>query len=100
MGWNKINVWEHEKMLSCVLKNQMLIMQTLQTFLKTYEHTSRYGGYYSDKLAKGISDTANILHMPRKKNRDNCPHKTWHGSCFEICALCDAVNDEECLLNK
>lgn len=100
MGWNKIIVRKHEKMLSCVLKNQVLIMQTLQTFLKTYEHTSRYGGYYSDKLDKGINDTANILHIPRKKNRENCPYKTWYGACSGICALCNAVNDEECLLNR
>ena len=100
MGWNKTSVRDHEKMLSCILKNQMLIMQAVQSQLHTYEHTSQYGSYYNDKLAKGINDTANILHIPRKKSRENCSHKMWYGTCSPICALCDAVDDEECLLNK
>lgn len=99
MGWNKAGVRDREKMLSCILKNQMLIMQVMQTQVKTYEHTSRFGSYYSDKLSAGINDTADILHMHRKK-RENCPHKTWYGSCEGTCALCDAVSDEECLLEK
>lgn len=100
MGWNKTSVRDYKKMISCVLKNQMLIMEAVQSQLQTYEHTSRYGSYYKDKLAKGINDTANILHMPRKKRRENCPNKIWTGACSRICALCDAISDEECLLDK
>lgn len=100
MGWNKAGVRDRERMLSCILKNQMLIMQVMQTQVKTYEHTSRFGSYYSDKLSAGINDTADILHMRRKKSRGNCPYKIWNGMCRRTCALCDAVNDEECLLDK
>lgn len=100
MGWNKTSVRDYKKMISCVLKNQMLIMEAVQSQLQTYEHTSRYGSYYKDRLSKGINDTANILHIPRKKNRKNCPHKIWSGACIRVCALCDAVDDEECLLDK
>ncbi len=100
MAWNKTKMRNQEKMLSSILKNQMIIMQVIQSQLSTYEHTSRYGKYYIDKLGQGINETANILHMPRKINRKNCPYKTWHGSCFGMHVLCDAVNDEECSLNK
>lgn len=100
MAWNKINVQKQEKMLLCILKNQMIIMQAIQSQLSTYEHTARYGRYYTDKLGKRIADTAGILQMPRKKNRENCPNRIWTGSCREMCALCDAVNDEDCLLEK
>lgn len=67
MGWNRADMRDRKKMLSCILKNQMLIMQVMQTQVKTYEHTSRFGRYYSDKLSAGINDTADILHMHRKK---------------------------------
>ena len=75
-------------------------MQAIQSQLLTYEHTSRYGQYYINKLGKGITDTADILQMPRKKKRENCPHRIWTGTCSIMCALCDAVNDAECLLEK
>ena len=98
MCWNKSRARKQEKMLSCILKNQMLIMQTLQTELATYEHTSRYGSYYIDKIYKGINDTADILQIPIKKNREDCPHR-WESSCFPKCALCKTVDDNECLLD-
>ena len=100
MGWNKASTRKQEKMLSCMLNNQMLIMQTIQTQLMTYEHTSRYGRYYSNKISKGINDTANILQVPRRKNRENCHHRMWGTTCFPKCALCETVDDNECLLDK
>lgn len=101
MGWNRARGRKQEKMLSCILKNQMLIMQTMQTQLQTYEHTSRYGGYYSNKISKGINDTADILQIPRKKNRENCPHRMPNDiTCWPNCALCETVDDNECLLDE
>ncbi len=100
MTWDKTRVRKQEKMLSCILKNQMVIMQAIQSHLLTYEHTAQYGKYYMDKLGERITDTAGILQTPRKKKRENCPNRTWTGACRGMCALCDAVSDEECLLEK
>ena len=99
MCWSKARTRKQEKMLSCILKNQMLIMQTMQTGLVTYEHTSRYGSYYRDKLIKGVNNTADILQIPRKKNREDCPHRMWDITCLSKCALCETVDDNECLLD-
>lgn len=100
MGWNRAKGRKQEKMLSCILKNQMFIMQTMQTQLLTYEHTSRYGLYYSNKLSKGIDATTDILQIPKKKKRENCPHRMWEITCFPNCALCETVDDNECLLKE
>ena len=64
MCWSKARTRKQEKMLSCILKNQMIIM-----------------------------------HMPRKKNRENCPDRWCDRICWPNCALCETVDDEECLLD-
>ena len=37
-------------MLSCIMQNQIVMMEVMQKLLETYPHTARYGSDYMDKL--------------------------------------------------
>ena len=57
MGWEKRKMLNQNRMLSCILKNQITLMEVTQKQLETYEHTARFGSDYMDKLQERIEDT-------------------------------------------
>lgn len=57
-----------------------------------------------ESLRKESNGTRKTSRGWRKKGSEctaeYAPYKTWSGACFGMHVLCDAVNDEKCLLNK
>ena len=64
-NWGKREKREENRKLNCVLRNQIEIMQAQRKELYTYEHISRFGHEYRDRLKKRIKETEKILHSVR-----------------------------------
>ena len=60
MGANKRIMSDQRKMLSCIIKNQIVIMETLKYSLP-YEHLAIHGDEYPNKLKDRIAASKNIL---------------------------------------
>lgn len=60
MGWKKRKILNQEKMILCILKNQIVLMEATQKQLETLEHTAKYGSDYINKLQKRIDETRKI----------------------------------------
>lgn len=57
---NKKFTAKQAKILLCILKNQIAIMEAVK-MLFPYEHFAIYGDEYTDKLEKRIKSSKNIL---------------------------------------
>lgn len=42
------------RMLSCIIQNQIVMMEVMETQIETYQHTARYGLDYVRKLQDRI----------------------------------------------
>lgn len=60
MGKNKRMILNQKKMISCIIENQIVIMETLKYSLP-YEHLAIHGDTYRNKLKDRIAASENIL---------------------------------------
>lgn len=60
MGVNKGIISKQRKMLLCIIKNQIVMMQTIKILL-SHEHFMIYGNRYKNKIKGRIAASKNIL---------------------------------------